>query len=164
MHVCSLSLTLCNPMDSSPPGSSVHGISQARILEGTSISFSRGLSVPKDWTHIFCLGRRILYHWATRETTYWYSWLSNIYYMYSNVWFLYINIYDRKLSRIFLFAWNMWASIFWWCIRWGLTKLGREWDRLLLSIWVTSFSLWCLLKNTFLEFGSQHFHTIFTWK
>ena len=36
--------TLCNPMDCSPPGSSVHGISQARILEWVSISFSRGSS------------------------------------------------------------------------------------------------------------------------
>ena len=37
-----LYLTLCNPMDYNPPGSSVHGISQARILEWVAISFSRG--------------------------------------------------------------------------------------------------------------------------
>ena len=36
--------TLCDPMDCSPPGSSVHGISQARILEGAAIPFSRGSS------------------------------------------------------------------------------------------------------------------------
>ena len=40
--VAKLCLTLCNPMDCSPPGSSVHGISQARILEWVSIPFSRG--------------------------------------------------------------------------------------------------------------------------
>ena len=40
--VSQLSLTLCSPMDCSPPGSSVHGISQARILKWVSISFSRG--------------------------------------------------------------------------------------------------------------------------
>ena len=57
----------CDPMDYSPPGSSVHEISQARILEWVTISFSRGSSRPKDWTCISCTGRRILYHWATRE-------------------------------------------------------------------------------------------------
>ena len=40
--------TLCDPMDSSPPGSSVHGILQARILEWVAISFSRGSSQPRD--------------------------------------------------------------------------------------------------------------------
>ena len=52
-------------MDCSPPGSSVHGISQARILEWVAISFSRGSSRPRDQTCISCIGRRILYHWAT---------------------------------------------------------------------------------------------------
>ena len=47
MYLCVLScLILCNPMECSPPGSSVHGISQARTLEGVAISFSRGLSDP----------------------------------------------------------------------------------------------------------------------
>ena len=43
-----LCLTLCEPMDCSPPGSSVHGISQAGILEWVAISFSKGYSQPKD--------------------------------------------------------------------------------------------------------------------
>ena len=59
--------TLCNPMDCSPPCSSVHVIFQARILEWVAISFSRGSSRPRDWTHVSCTGRRILYHWATWE-------------------------------------------------------------------------------------------------
>ena len=46
---------------------SVHEISQARILEWVAISSSRGSSQPKDWTYVCCIGRRILYHWATRE-------------------------------------------------------------------------------------------------
>ena len=54
--------TLCDPMDCSPPGSSVHGILQARILEWVAISFSRGSSWSKDWTHVSCIGRQILYH------------------------------------------------------------------------------------------------------
>ena len=41
-------LTLCNPVDCSPPGFSVHGILQARILEWVTISFSRGSSRPRD--------------------------------------------------------------------------------------------------------------------
>ena len=48
-----LCLTICDPMDCSPPGSSVHGILQARILEWVVISFSRG-SPPRDWT---CISR-----------------------------------------------------------------------------------------------------------
>ena len=42
--------TLCEPMDCSPPGSSVHGIVQARILEWVAVSFSRGSSQPRDGT------------------------------------------------------------------------------------------------------------------
>ena len=44
--------TLCGPMDSSPPGSSVHGILQARILEWVAIPFSRGSSQPRDQTQV----------------------------------------------------------------------------------------------------------------
>ena len=59
--------TLCNPMDCSPPGSSVHGILQARILEWVAMPFSRGSSWPRDWTCNLLHCRQILYHWATRE-------------------------------------------------------------------------------------------------
>ena len=47
--------TLCYPVDCSPPGSPVHGISQARILEWVAISSSRGSSWPRDWTNISCV-------------------------------------------------------------------------------------------------------------
>ena len=60
-------LTFCNPLDCSPPGSSDHRISQARILERAAISFSGGSSRLRDQTCVFCIGRQILYHWATRE-------------------------------------------------------------------------------------------------
>ena len=50
----------------SPPGSSVHGILQARILEWAAIPFSRGSSQPREWTWVSCIGRQILY--ITRET------------------------------------------------------------------------------------------------
>ena len=59
-------LNLCYPMDCSPPGSSVHGISQARIiLEWVATSFSRGSSRPREWTCVSCTGRWILHYWAT---------------------------------------------------------------------------------------------------
>ena len=60
-------LTLCDPMDCSLPGSSVHGISQARILEWVAISYSRVSSWPRDQICVSCIGRRILHHWATQE-------------------------------------------------------------------------------------------------
>ena len=50
----------CNPMDCSPLGSSVYGISQARILEWVAISFSRGSSRPRDRTHVSCVAGRFL--------------------------------------------------------------------------------------------------------
>ena len=61
-----LYLTDCDPMDGSPPGSCAHGILQARILERAAISFSRGSSQPRDGTRVSCVGRWILYFWATQ--------------------------------------------------------------------------------------------------
>ena len=58
-------LTLCNPMDRSPPGSSAHGTLQARILEQVAISSSRESSLPKDQTcisYVSCIGRWVLYY------------------------------------------------------------------------------------------------------
>ena len=63
-------------MDCSQPGSSVHGILQARILEWVAILFSRGSSQPRDWTQVARTAGRIFTIWATREaqqTTYWFS-------------------------------------------------------------------------------------------
>ena len=56
MHAKSLQpcQTLCNPMDCSPPGFSVHGILQARILEWVAVPSSRETSQPRDRTHISC--------------------------------------------------------------------------------------------------------------
>ena len=55
MLVAQLCPTLCDPMDCSPSGSSVHGILQARILEWVAISFYRGSSQPKDQTQVSCI-------------------------------------------------------------------------------------------------------------
>ena len=72
MHAKSLQscLTL-RPHGLSLPGSYVHGILQARILEWTAMPFSRGSSWPRNRTHVFyvsCIGRWVIYHWATWES------------------------------------------------------------------------------------------------
>ena len=54
-------------MDCSPPGFSVHGLSQTRVLEWVANSFSMGSSRPRDQTCISFIGRGILSHWATWE-------------------------------------------------------------------------------------------------
>ena len=59
--------TLCDPVDCSPPDSSVHGILQARVLEWVAISFSRGSSQPRDWTQVSCITGRCFILWATKE-------------------------------------------------------------------------------------------------
>ena len=66
-EVAQLCPTLCNPMDWNPPGSSIHGIFQARILEWVAISFSRGSPRPRDWTWVSHIVSRHLIIWATRE-------------------------------------------------------------------------------------------------
>ena len=81
-------LTLCDPMDCSPPGSSVHEIFQTRILEWVAISFSRGSSQPRHQTQVSCITGRFFTDWATREA---------LYFMYSSVYLLIPN------SQIILF-------------------------------------------------------------
>ena len=56
--------TLCDSMECSSPGSSVHVISQTRMLLWVAISFSKGSSWSRDRTQVSCFGRQILYHWA----------------------------------------------------------------------------------------------------
>ena len=58
--------TLCDPIDCSPPGSSVHGTLQARILEWIAIPFSRGSSWPRDQTWVSCIADGFFTIWATR--------------------------------------------------------------------------------------------------
>ena len=68
--VTQLCPTRCEPMDCSPPGSSVHGIFQARIMEWVTISFSRGSSQPWDQTCVSCClqnCRQILYLLSLRN-------------------------------------------------------------------------------------------------
>ena len=59
--VCQSCRTLCDPMDCSPPGSSVHGILQARMLEWVAILLSRGSYRPRDRTWFSCISGRFFY-------------------------------------------------------------------------------------------------------
>ena len=60
-------LNVCDPMDCNLPGSAVHRILQARILEWVAMPSSRGSSWPRGWSClscVSCIGRRVLYHWC----------------------------------------------------------------------------------------------------
>ena len=67
VSVAQYHFTFYNSMVCSPPGSSVHGILQARIQEWVVIPFSRGSSQPMDQTHISCISSRSFTIWATRD-------------------------------------------------------------------------------------------------
>ena len=81
--------TLCDPVNCILPGSSVHEILQARVLEWVLISFSRGSSLPRDRTRVSCIPGRRFNLWATREA------LSFLSVQFSSV---------QSLSRVWLFA------------------------------------------------------------
>ena len=57
----------CNPMNCNLPGSSIHGILHARILEWVDISFSRGSSCPRNWTQVSRIAGWCFTDWATRK-------------------------------------------------------------------------------------------------
>ena len=66
VHVCVVvCLTLFDPLDCNLPGSSIHGIFQARILEWIAIPFSRGSSRPRDWTWLSHIAGRLFTVWTT---------------------------------------------------------------------------------------------------
>ena len=67
--VAQLCLTLCDPVDCIPLGSSDYEISQARMLEWVAIPFSRGSSWPRGRIHISCIAGRFFIIWATREAS-----------------------------------------------------------------------------------------------
>ena len=82
--------TLCDPMDRSPPASSVLGILQARILEWVAMTFSRGSSQPRDRTQVSCIAGRFFTIRATRDNSIWKrsglnikkKWIQNTYWIF----------------------------------------------------------------------------------
>ena len=87
-EVAQLCPTLCDPMDCSLPGFSIHGVFQARTLEWGAISFSRGSSPPRDRTYVSCIAVRCFTLWATRELvrTMDYSWKTCNEFSWSSQW------------------------------------------------------------------------------
>ena len=85
--------TLCNPLNCSPPDSSVHGISSGKNTVLCSVPFSRGLSQPRDQTQVFCITGRFFTIWANKEA------LKNI----SNI----IAALGNKVSLIKLEEWGI---------------------------------------------------------
>ena len=89
-----------HPIDCSLPGSSSHGISQARVLEWIAITFSRGPSWPRNQTCmscISCIGRQILYHWATWEALGIPNWA-----------YCFLSLYSLSFLRAQLWEWSRW--------------------------------------------------------
>ena len=95
--------TLCHPVDCSPPGSPIHGILQARILEWVAISFSRGSSRPRDRTQVSCIaGRHFnLNHQGSKPCT-----------IHSTEYYRGENCIDRKLWKYTGgFPWSLYLTV-----------------------------------------------------
>ena len=121
-------LTLYNPMDCSPPGSSIHGILQARTLEWVAVSFSRGSSWPRNRTGSPTFAGGFFTVWATRKALQSYEsmWLA-VLRGYSRSWFLFSQISlsylplflpygpghssDRSRHFLFFLIGLVWASL-----------------------------------------------------
>ena len=86
---------LCDPIDCSPPGSSVHGILQARILEWVAIPFFQGSSRPRKWAHVSCIAGSFFTVWATRDLLAFFLRCNSNYMCISSVW----NIW--QMTKIF---------------------------------------------------------------
>ena len=134
-------LTLCDPMDCSLPGSSVHGIFQARVLEWVAISFSKGSSQPRDRTRVSRIAGRRFTIWATREDGVWmYVWMYGCHQTHQIVYIKYVLCFVCQLYPDIASLKN-------------ISKRESEWENVISSIYASSF-----LKITFLcDSGCHHF-------
>ena len=104
----------CDPMDCSPSVSSVRGISQVKILERVAISLSRRASQPRDQTHVSCISRLVLYHWATREAC---AGLLLLFWnapLYLFIFYFSLSFFNH-LSFIYLFIFTLQYLQYWFC-------------------------------------------------
>ena len=90
--VSQLCPTLCNSIDCSPPGSSVHRILQSKIPEWITIPFSRGYFHPRHWTWSFCIAGRYFIIWGTKEAH-----ICHIY-TYNSICYIHVNV-NRKFLK-----------------------------------------------------------------
>ena len=120
-----LCLTLSHPIDCSPPGSPVHGILQATILEAGSHSPSRGSSQARDWTWVSNPADRFFTSWATREAPIGASFLYTAVsvsavqqseYMWINIWnwpFRIIHYWENIWGKVFQFRLSVVSDCLW---------------------------------------------------
>ena len=111
MHACWAAsvLSLCDPVDYSPPGSSVSGILQARLLQWVAMPSSRAPSRPRDQTHVSYvsfIGRQVLYHYHLG---------SPYMYIITFFWIIYLYYLFQKMSE----EMNEW-------MKWSEEKKGSE--------------------------------------
>ena len=99
--MCSAVLTLCDPMNCSPPDSSVHGILQARMLEWAAMPSSRGSSQLRDQTQVSHIADRFFSIWATREAQFF---CKMLYYGKIQISFVASTLFNV------LSAWTIWIS------------------------------------------------------
>ena len=115
---------LCDPMDYSLPGSSIHEILWARILDCISIPFSRGSSQPRDRTQVFCIAGRFFTVWATREA----HWI-------------FVTFICQGSSYVLLEQWGIsliWCfMVSWSCCQSGLIQFNKH---LLFGLWLSTES------------------------
>ena len=108
-EVTQLCPTLCNPMDCSLPGSSIHGIFQTRVLEWVALSFSRRSSQPRVWTQVSHIVGRCFTIWATREAHIWDKRLISKMFILRNS---YNSIANKTNNLIFKNEQRTWTDIF----------------------------------------------------
>ena len=116
--VTKLCPTLCNPMNCSPLDSSVHGISQARILERVAIFFSRGSSRTRDQTRVSCMTGRFFTTEPSGKPRLYRKSLFFIYFIYGSIYLL--NPYSQLILPTFPFGnykfeFSMSVSLFLYC-------------------------------------------------
>ena len=124
-------LTLCDPMDCSPPGSSIHGILQTRILEWVVMPSSRWSSRPRDRTQTSLTAGRFFTVWAIREA------LPPSHVEVNHWWRMRENEQPGMLPRFSGWAnGKIWVSAF---LEWCGLALGMKWE------WEMVSSAWNLL-------------------
>ena len=109
-------LALCDLVDCTPPGSSVHTILQARILEWVAISYSRGSSWPRNWTQVSCFVGSLFTIWSTREAQNM-KWLGKTKIFLTLIAFILgsedsLNCFSRTWTSVFIFQVSTFPLIF----------------------------------------------------
>ena len=115
--MCQSCPTLCDPVNCSLPGSSVHGILQARILQRVAISFSRGSSRSRDRTRVSRIAGRCFNLWATREAHIIHV-KNIIWYLSFSVWLTSLNIIISRSRSIHITANGIISFFFLWLSNW----------------------------------------------